>query len=98
MLWSIGRFDLDLTEEEFWHITPRLFATLLKRKEIGEEISDLRIALLRMTITNMSGRYAEKLTKIEDFMPHKRKEQTSEDMQNMIIALNAALGGEVILN
>ena len=31
MLWAVGRYDLRLTDEEFWHMVPRQFDALLRR-------------------------------------------------------------------
>ena len=61
-----------------------------------DELKDRRAALITAHIVNWSG-YAKKSFKLIDFMPQRRrKKQTPEDMQRMLMALNAVLGGEVI--
>jgi len=33
-MWSIGRYDLRLSEDEFWALTPREFSLLLRRWQV----------------------------------------------------------------
>jgi len=75
-----------------------MFNELLERKVIAERVLDGRTALLAAVITNMAGRYVEDTVSAEDFMPQgPRKPQTPEDMLSIILAINSALGGEVVM-
>jgi hypothetical protein len=84
----------------------REFGALLKRYEIVERIKDTRAALAPWTLNCIyrdPKRSAPSLGFwMSTFMPWssggKRGKKTPEDLQTMIIALNAALGGEVIEN
>jgi len=69
---------------------------LLDRKTAADEERSRQVAFLATQIVNWSG-FAKKPVKIEDFLKkRRRRKQTPEEMQEILIALNAALGGEVI--
>ena len=71
---------------------------MLDRKTAMDEEQDRRDAFIVAHIVNWSG-YAKKTHQVKDFIKkRRRKKQTLEDMQTMMLALNAALGGEVIIN
>lgn len=80
-MWAVGRYDLGLTEEEFWGLTPRQYVALLERHEEAMEWEDYRMGVIASTIVNMLKAKGGKTFKPEDFMPTKRrKKQTPEEM------------------
>ena len=80
-MWAVGRYDLKLGEEEFWHLTPRQYVALLERHEGAMEWEDYRTGIIAATIANMLQGKKGKNLKPEDFMPtRKRKKQTPEEM------------------
>src|SRR5690606_32336546 len=44
-LWAVGRYDLGLSETEFWELTPYELSLLLDRREEAERRRDARIAV-----------------------------------------------------
>ena len=79
--WAFGRYDLGLTEEEFWSLTPREFVALKERHEEAQEWEDYRAGVVACTIVNMLKAKSSKTYKPEDFMPtRRRKKQTPEEM------------------
>lgn len=89
-LWAIGKYDLHLSDKEFWSLTLREFSALCDRRAIEVERADFRSSVLCSLVANAwfkkqsGGKFSYK-----DFMPelqaeeHKRK-QTPEDMLNSI--------------
>jgi hypothetical protein len=45
LLWAFGRYDLRLSEEQFWALTPREYALLADRCEARTKWEDMRAAL-----------------------------------------------------
>lgn len=81
----------------------RQFVTLLRRHKYLRYIEDVRAALTPWHLANI---YSKSPISLYDFMekfmpwsdrakPHK---QSQEDMRTMVFALNALLGGEVVIN
>ncbi len=52
-LWSIGRYELRFSDEEFWALTPAQFYELLKRYHDEEEKQDFRTAIIASNILNL---------------------------------------------
>jgi hypothetical protein len=67
LLWAFGRYDLGLTEEGFWALTPREFHLLAERCDVRTQWKDMRAALAPWM---MSVLWTTKRTKVkvEDFM------------------------------
>jgi hypothetical protein len=68
-IWSCGRYDLGLTDEEFFQLTPRKLDALLKRHRRKTESTELLFAQLTSCVVNTGFRSTEEPTKIRDFMP-----------------------------
>lgn len=45
LLWAFGRYDLRLSEEQFWALTPLEYHLLAERCEAGVKWQDMRAAL-----------------------------------------------------
>ena len=79
-MWAVGRYDLGLTEEEFWGLTPRQYRALLDRHEEAQEWQDYRAGVIAATVVNMLKAKGGKTYKPTDFMPTKgKKQQTWEE-------------------
>jgi hypothetical protein len=51
VLWAYGRYDLGLSESEFWRLTPREFGLLADRDALHVEWHDRRSALAPFIMT-----------------------------------------------
>ena len=70
-MWAVGRYDLKLTEEEFWGLTLREFGLLIERYNAEVERQDFRVGLLCSVLANIyrdDKRRSEPFTP-QDFMP-----------------------------
>lgn len=102
-MWTFGRYDLGLTEIDFWELTPGQLDLLAKRHNSVEsarnERADYRSALICSVIANVNRGKGQKPFKVQDFMPQEsgpKKNQTPEEQLTIVKMLNAAFGGEVI--
>jgi len=98
-LWAIGIYDLRLSDEQFWQLTPAQFNALVKRKMIDEEQKDYRTALICSVIANVfrDKKKRRKPFKPQDFMPQRRKQkrkQTWQEQLALVQILNVAFGGK----
>ncbi len=93
MLWAVGRYDLRLTDEEFWHMVPRQFAALMRRRQDHQIRQEFGPAIICQMVHALAGRK----TPIESFMPSWKREKKSEvDWQELLVktkVLHAAYGG-----
>ena len=73
--WALGRFDLGLSEDEFWHLSPGLFDALWTRFELAHERYLEGHAMVCAATTNVHIDH-EKGTPVSPdfFMPGKRGE------------------------
>jgi hypothetical protein len=76
-MWSCATYDLDLTDDEFFALTPRKFDALLKRqrnrRERDTEHTEFMFAQLTWWVANTGFRSTEKPTTFRDFMPSLRE-------------------------
>jgi len=94
-MWAIGRYDLGLTEQEFWKMTLRQFSLMVdrrnKRDEVERDRADFHAALICSVVASC---HSKKSWKPKEFMPtYTNTEQTWEEQLNYIQILNAAMGG-----
>lgn len=98
-LWAFGRYDLRLSEDEFWDLTFDQFNALVERYIQEQENQDLRMAMICSLLANIYRNTKKRQRPYEpkEFMPQRRpkKQKTVEQMKNDLIALNVALGGEI---
>jgi len=94
-LWAVGRYDLRLSEEEFWHMVPRQYSALLKRHHQEFIRHEFGPAIICSAIFSTHGVRAD----YEKFMPSlkkpPKKEATWEDHLAKVKALHVALGGKL---
>lgn len=99
-LWAFGRYDLGLTDADFWALTPRQYAELMERRREDLHRQDLRIGVLCALVANLLGGDKSKVFEPEDFCITPKKgapparAQTPEDMLIIVELLNAAHGGK----
>ena len=89
----MGRYDLRLTDEEFWHMVPRQFSALMRRHRDHQTRQEFSSAIICQTIHNLAG----VKTSYTAFMPSwKKKKETGPQWQELLAktkVLHAAYGG-----
>lgn len=94
----MGRYDLNLTEGDFWGLTLKELNALIERNRINQDWLDYRAALVCTVLANAwRGKNVKPFT-TDDFMPKskaKSRQQTSSQMLSTVRLLNAAFGGKV---
>jgi len=95
MLWAVGRYDLQLSTEEFWGLVPRQFVALLRRQRLERIGREYGPALITSAIL---ARGAKRPPDPTTFMPsYNRKKDTQEIpwqvMKSRMRAAGRALGG-----
>ena len=88
-MWAIGRFDLRLSEEEFWKLSPRQLVALLDRANREQEWQNYRAALVASVIANTVASKG-KSYKPEDFMPKGGKKKTWQEQLAIVKAYTEA--------
>jgi hypothetical protein len=85
--WAIGRFDLGLSEEEFWALTPRKFRALLKRLNRRERENEWLNARIIATIynVNLDPKKRTKPYQAEDFMRTEKKKPDASKFKNKLM-------------
>ena len=97
-MWAFGRYNLGLSESDFWYLTLREFNALSERFKENQKWLNYRSALICSIIANVN-RNPKKKSKAwtpDDFMPaREQKMMTDEQMYAQVQAINVILGGEV---
>jgi len=100
-LWAFGRYDLYLSEFDFWNLTLVEFNALSERYRESQKWLNYRAAMICAVVAN-TVRDRKKKSKPwtpDDFMPIKEcRQMTAEQMFNQVQANNIMLGGEVLEN
>jgi hypothetical protein len=97
-LWASGRYDLGLTEDEFWNLTLKEFNALLVRFKDAQDWQNYRAAMICAVVANTvrSSKKKARAWTPSDFMPiRERKVMTDKQMFAQVQANNALLGGKV---
>ncbi len=92
----MGRYDLHLTEDEFWELTMRELNALSERHEESHEWLNYRAALICSVLANTVRDPKRKTRPFvpDDFMPKtERRVQTTSQMLTTVRMLNTAFGG-----
>lgn len=97
-LWSIGRYDLRLSDDEFWGLTLKEFNLLMKRHKEQRSAEMFNSALICATIANVNRTKGKAYTPM-DFMPKEeekpKKKMSIAEMVNVLKAVTASNGGEI---
>lgn len=93
-LWAIARYDLKLSDREFWDLSADQFSALLKRRSIELERQDFHAAQICCTLANIFRDKKSKAYQPADFMPNpKRKtKQTPDQMLEIVKGWQAFYG------
>jgi hypothetical protein len=104
-LWAIGRYELGLSEADFWRLTMRQFDALRKLAQDVQDRADIRAGLIAATIANCTPFKEARSFTPADFFPslakyygHRRhrKRLTGEEWLAKIGALHKEMTGETI--
>jgi hypothetical protein len=92
-LWAVGRYDLRLTDEEFWHMVPRQFDALVRRDRERQLREEFAAGIICQTVASLAG---VKMP-YTNFMPSwKRAVEPETDWRELLAktqVLHAAYGG-----
>lgn len=90
----MGRYDLQLSEQEFWHLVPRQFVALMKRRHERALREEYGPAMIVAALSQMGG---SKKAKPTQFMPSWKDEPKREipwqEQLSKVRELHSALGG-----
>jgi len=96
----MGRYDLKLSENDFWDLTLKDLVALIDRYKSNEEWLNYRTALISAIVANTARDPKRKPAPYtpDDFMPtgRKPKTQTPEQMFEQVKLLNVMFGGNVV--
>jgi hypothetical protein len=84
-IWAIARYDLHLGEDEFWHMHPSLFHSLMDRLELNIEREDIRFARACLAINNGANSLYIPDADIMTFMPHKETQRSGGNRAEQIL-------------
>lgn len=95
-MWAIGRYDLGLTDNEFWGLTLLQFNKLCERHKEKRSADLFNSALICSVIANVNRQKGKPFTP-QDFMPKEKKRNVMkmEDMLEVLKSFTLAQGGEV---
>jgi hypothetical protein len=80
-LWSSARYDLHLSDADFWSLTPRQFSALLHRHKQALDRSNYLVGMLASVTANFSMAHPDPPLSASDFMlDRKVKEVTDDDV------------------
>jgi hypothetical protein len=92
-LWAVGRYDLRLTDEEFWHMVPRQFVALMERRRDWILRQEFSAGVVAAALFNSRG------VKIapQKFMPSwkepRRRETPWQEMRAKMLQAAGTIGG-----
>ena len=93
----MGRYDLNLEEEEFWALTIKEFNALVERYNNNQEWLNHRTALICSVLANIwrDPKRKQQPFRPADFMPEvESRQQTPKQILATVKVLNAAFGGK----
>ena len=92
-MWAVGRYDLRLTDEEFWSMVPRQYLALLERNRQRRLHSEFGPAIV---VSAILGHGVKNPPDPRKFMPSYgeiKKEEQEMPWQQKMVDLKAALQG-----
>lgn len=98
--WAVACYDLRLSADEFYDLTPRQLDALLKRKKVETVANEYLFAQLTALVANTGFRSGKEPSKPSDFMPTefhktaprpvvKRKRMTKRERAAVDVGLRA---------
>ena len=97
-MWAFGRYDLNLSEFDFWNLTLKEFNALSERYKESQNWLNHRSAMICAVVANtVPQKKGRRKTWVpNDFMPtQERRQMTDKQMFAQIEAINSMLGGAV---
>lgn len=85
-MWAVGRYDLGLSECEFWRLTWAQFIALRERRDEAIKREDERCGILSMVVRRVAG---DKKAKVWDLFPRWKPEQAVDRGQTLLARLKA---------
>ena len=73
----MARYDLHLTDDDFWRMTPRQLDALLARHHAATASNEFLFAQLTSWVANTGFKSCEKATNARDFMPSEWAKRTT---------------------
>lgn len=96
-IWSVARYDLGMSDDEFWRMTPREFGAVVKRRVFDIERQDYRAALICATLVNINRKKGSRPVRPEAFLGKKKNADTAAPWQKIlktVEAMNKSFGGK----
>jgi hypothetical protein len=84
-VWAFARQALNLTEADFWRLTPIQFSALVDRWQTLQGRLDYRAGLICAVMVNCHIAKGRRPFKPEDFMPGLKEEQTPQQMRQVLL-------------
>lgn len=78
-IWSVGRFDLGLTDAEFWQLSPTMFDALWKRLEDNRERALYGHAMTCATYANVHRAEDAEIVTPDQFMPKTEAKRLADE-------------------
>lgn len=98
-LWSVGRYDLRLTEQDFWGLTLREFDALCKRKRQEDRTNEYYAALISCVVANAHRNPKKKTAPYQpkDFMTDEKRGRimTADQMKRKVEQITRMSGGKI---
>jgi hypothetical protein len=99
-MWSVGRYDYGLTDDEFWSLNLARYVDLGRRHRERYERECSHAALVCMVLANIHRPKRSKAFTVDDFMPGRgrgraKQPQSVQQMKDMAIMLTRAFGGVI---
>ena len=81
-LWSSARYDIHLSDAEFWHLTPRQLSALLRRHKQRLDRDNYLAGIVASTTANFSMARPKEPLSADDFMLGRKppKELTDDEI------------------
>ncbi len=83
-LWAVARYDLRLSEDDFWNMSIDEFQALLRHHNLELERQDYHAALICWTLANIFRSDKSRSYKVSDFMPGKPKQKRKQSTEEMV--------------
>lgn len=93
----MGVYDLGLTSEQFWSITPAQLYSLIDRKKIDLFRADWRSGIICATLANINRKSGSKEFKPTQFMPENDIIDTEPEQspEELLAAFERAFAGQI---
>lgn len=94
-LWAVARYDLRISEAEFWKLTPRALEALLARNKEALYREQTLLAILRRDLINFSFCRPKKPVELDQLLPprgEERETSAAPDREAVLLGIRRAFG------